>query len=77
MKPTQYVFSNKLNSYPAMNEYSPSYSDVKMGIITYILIWIGVLAILIKVLKQQLTKTPIIVGFTVGIILIYLESKGT
>lgn len=73
MKPTQYVFSNKLNSYPAMNEYSPSYSDVKMGIITYILIWIGVLAILIKVLKQQLTKTPIIVGFTVGIILIYLE----
>ena len=50
MKPTQYVFSNKLNSYPAMNEYSPSYSDVKMGIITYVLIWIGVIAILIILL---------------------------
>ena len=45
MKATQYVFSNKLNIYPAMNEYSPSYDDVKMGITTYVLIWIGVLYI--------------------------------
>lgn len=73
MKATQYVFSNKLNIYPAMNEYSPSYTDVKMGITTYILIWIGVLCIFLKVIKQKLRKIPIIVGFIIGCILIYLE----
>jgi len=73
MKASQWVFSNKLKSYPAMNEYSPSYNDVKIGVFTYIFVWLCVLAILLKVLKQKLRKIPIIVGFITGVILIYLE----
>ncbi len=73
MKASEWVFSDKLETYPAMNEYSPSYKTVRFGITIYILVWLLVIGVIFKVLGYKLRKIPIITGFISGALFIYLE----